>query len=293
MIRDTFYDYISSIKRYSPHTLKAYKTDLLQFQDYCQDIYNINSDTEVTYSIVRSWLASLVDAGMSSRSINRKLSSLKVYYRYLQKEGLISENPLLRAASLTIPQRLPVFATRSEMESALSGENSGPGFAERRDMLVVEIFYCTGLRLSELINLKISDIDTSALTLKVTGKGNKQRIIPVIPGLMKLIDEYIAVRSEVAQPGVRELIVTNSGKKSYPVFIYRIVTAILKGAGVKGRKSPHILRHTFASHLLNEGADLFAIKELLGHSSLAATQVYTHISIEKLKSIYKHAHPRA
>lgn len=124
MIRDTFYDYISSIKRYSPHTLKAYKTDLLQFQDYCQDIYNINSDTEVTYSIVRSWLASLVDAGMSSRSINRKLSSLKVYYRYLQKEGLISENPLLRAASLTIPQRLPVFATRSEMESALSGENS-------------------------------------------------------------------------------------------------------------------------------------------------------------------------
>lgn len=126
MIRDTFYDYISSIKRYSPHTLKAYKTDLLQFQDYCQDIYNINSDTEVTYSIVRSWLASLVDAGMSSRSINRKLSSLKVYYRYLQKEGLISENPLLRAASLTIPQRLPVFATRSEMESALSGENSGP-----------------------------------------------------------------------------------------------------------------------------------------------------------------------
>lgn len=160
-------------------------------------------------------------------------------------------------------------------------------------MLVVEIFYCTGLRLSELINLKISDIDTSALTLKVTGKGNKQRIIPVIPGLMKLIDEYIAVRSEVAQPGVRELIVTNSGKKSYPVFIYRIVTAILKGAGVKGRKSPHILRHTFASHLLNEGADLFAIKELLGHSSLAATQVYTHISIEKLKSIYKHAHPRA
>ncbi|KAF5037172.1 Tyrosine recombinase XerC [anaerobic digester metagenome] len=178
--------------------------------------------------------------------------------------------------------------------AALLNEGNGKiSFNERRDMLIVEILYCTGIRLSELINLRVNDLDHAAATIKVTGKRNKQRIIPVTPSLIALIDEYIGLRSAVVSPGVSEIIVTDQGKKAYPVFIYRKVSRALESAGVKGRRSPHVLRHTFATHMLNEGADLNAIKELLGHSSLAATQVYTHISIEKLKSIYKLAHPRA
>ncbi len=293
MIRDSFYDYLLLVKRYSLHTLNAYKTDLLQFQEYCDNSYNLTDDAQVTYPIVRSWLASLVDSGLSARSINRKLSSLKVYFRYLLKEGFISENPLLRATSLGMPSRLPVFVSRNEMAAALNEGNGKISFNEKRDMLIVEILYCTGIRLSELINLRVNDLDHAAATIKVTGKRNKQRIIPVTPSLIALIDEYIGLRSAVVSPGVSEIIVTDQGKKAYPVFIYRKVSRALEAAGVKGRRSPHVLRHTFATHMLNEGADLNAIKELLGHSSLAATQVYIHISIEKLKSIYKLAHPRA
>lgn len=293
MIKDSFYQYIQLGKRYSAHTVAAYKSDLAQFGEYISSSYGISSDSEITYSMIRSWLASLIDSGLSSRSVNRKLSTLKAYFRYLLREGLINSNPVSKAVSLSIPSRLPVFASVAEMESVFHSNNAGDSFSMRRDLLVVEILYCTGIRLSELINLRLQDVDRSAMTIKVTGKRNKQRIIPVTRQLIKLIDEYQLSRAEIVNPGTLEIIVTDQGKKAYPVFIYRKVKHYLTLAGVKGVKSPHVLRHTFATHMLNEGADLNAIKEILGHASLAATQVYTHNSIEKLKSIYKLAHPRA
>lgn len=293
MIRDSFYQYLQSEKRYSIHTVAAYKSDLTQFGDYLTVSYGISADTEVTYSMVRSWLASLIDEGLTSRSVNRKLSTLKAYFRYLMKEGLISFNPVGKAISLSIPSRLPAFASISEMESILQSPGREDEFGLRRDLLVIEILYSTGIRLSELINLRLNDLDRGALTIKVTGKRNKQRIIPVTRQLTRLIDEYLKLREAIVNHGIQEIIVTDQGKKAYPVFIYRLVKHYLTLAGVKGVKSPHLLRHTFATHMLNEGADLNAIKEILGHASLAATQVYTHNSIEKLKSIYKLAHPRA
>lgn len=293
MIRDSFYQYLQSEKRFSVHTVAAYKSDLSQFGDYLTAAYGISADAEITFSMVRSWLASLIDEGLTSRSVNRKLSTLKAYFRYLMKEGLISFNPVSKAISLSIPSRLPAFASVSEMETILQLPSGDDEFGLRRDLLVIEILYSTGIRLSELINLKLLDLDRGALTIKVTGKRNKQRIIPVTKQLTRLIDEYLKLREAVVIHGVQEIIVTDQGKKAYPVFIYRLVKHYLTLAGVKGVKSPHLLRHTFATHMLNEGADLNAIKEILGHASLAATQVYTHNSIEKLKSIYKLAHPRA
>ncbi|PKP03586.1 MAG: integrase [Bacteroidetes bacterium HGW-Bacteroidetes-9] len=293
MIRDSFYLYIQLEKRFSAHTVAAYKSDLTQFGDFISNTYGIISDGEVTFDMIRSWLASLIDSGLASRTVNRKLSSLKAYFRYLLKEELIAVNPVSKATSLSIPSRLPVYASVSEMETMLHLSEKENSFGLKRDLLIIEILYSTGIRLAELIGLKINDLDRSALTIKVTGKRNKQRIIPVSEELIVLIDEYLKSRSEIARPGVSEIIVTDQGKKAYPVFIYRKVKHYLSLAGVRGVKSPHVLRHTFATHMLNEGADLNAIKELLGHSSLAATQVYTHNSIEKLKSIYKLAHPRA
>ncbi|MBK6966692.1 MAG: tyrosine-type recombinase/integrase [Bacteroidales bacterium] len=293
MIRDSFYQYLQSEKRFSVHTVAAYKSDLSQFGDYLTAAYGISADAEITYSMVRSWLASLIDEGLTSRSVNRKLSTLKAYFRYLMKEGMISFNPVSKAISLSIPSRLPAFASVSEMESILQLPSGDDEFGLRRDLLVIEILYSTGIRLSELIGLKLPDLDRGALTIKVTGKRNKQRIIPVTKQLTRLIDEYLKLREAVVNHGVQEIIVTDQGKKAYPVFIYRLVKHYLTLAGVRGVKSPHLLRHTFATHMLNEGADLNAIKEILGHASLAATQVYTHNSIEKLKSIYKLAHPRA
>jgi len=293
MIRDSFYQYIQSEKRYSIHTVAAYKSDLSQFGDYLTATYGISADTDISYSMVRSWLASLIDEGLTSRSVNRKLSTLKAYFRFLMKEGLISSNPVSKAVSLSIPSRLPAFASVSEMESILYTTIVDDDFGIRRDLLVIEILYNTGIRLSELINLRLQDVDRGSMTIKVTGKRNKQRIIPVTRQLTGLIDEYLKMREPLVKSGVREIIVTDQGKKAYPVFIYRKVKHYLTLAGVRGVKSPHLLRHTFATHMLNEGADLNAIKEILGHASLAATQVYTHNSIEKLKSIYKLAHPRA
>ena len=293
MIRDSFYLYIQLEKRFSAHTVAAYKSDLTQFGEFISETYGILSDGEVTFDMIRSWLASLIDSGLASRTVNRKLSTLKAYYRYLLKEEMITDNPVSKAISLSVPSRLPVYASVSEMETMYLLSEKENSFELKRDLLIIEILYCTGIRLAELIGLKINDIDRSALTIKVTGKRNKQRIIPVTEELIMLIEEYLKGRSVVVRPGVSEIIVTDQGKKAYPVFIYRKVKRYLSLAGVRGVKSPHVLRHTFATHMLNEGADLNAIKELLGHSSLAATQVYTHNSIEKLKSIYKLAHPRA
>ncbi|MDY0103535.1 MAG: tyrosine-type recombinase/integrase [Lentimicrobium sp.] len=293
MVLEPFFDNLQFVKRYSLHTISAYRTDLHQFAEYLSNVYEIGEPEEVSQAVVRSWLASLIDSGQSHRSVNRKLSSIKAYFNFLVREGLLSSNVASRVSTLKIPGHLPVSASRSEMEHVFSGEEQEGSFGSRRDFLILELLYSTGIRLSELINLKVSDVDSSLMSIKVTGKRNKQRIIPISKPLIDRITAYLLERERLVDAGVSEIIITDRGKKAYSVFIYRTVTRYLGEAGVKGRKSPHVLRHTFATHMLNEGADLNAIKELLGHASLAATQVYTHVSVEKLKSIYKLAHPRA
>lgn len=293
MIRESFFDHLLYEKRYSSHTIEAYKCDLQQFEDYLKRTYETDDDRQVIYLMVRSWLASLIESGVSPRSVNRKLSSLKTYFKYLLRLGIIETNPVRSSVSLKIPERLPSFATKREMEVVLSQAGSDLSFPARRDLTVLELFYSTGMRLAELEQLRENDIDFYTKTIKVTGKRNKQRIIPVTDVLLKRISEYISLRKEIVMPGVQELFINDKGEKAGRAFIYMMVKEYLTRAGVTGSKSPHVLRHTFATLMLNEGADLNAIKELLGHSSLASTQVYTHTNVEKLKSIYNQAHPWA
>lgn len=293
MIRESFFDHLLYEKRYSSHTIEAYKCDLQQFEDYLKRTYETDDDRQVIYLMVRSWLASLIESGVSPRSVNRKLSSLKTYFKYLLRLGIIETNPVRSSVSLKIPERLPSFATKREMEVVLSQAGSDLSFPAKRDLTVLELFYSTGMRLAELEQLKENDIDFYTKTIKVTGKRNKQRIIPVTDVLLKRISEYISLRKEIVMPGVQELFINDKGEKAGRAFIYMMVKEYLTRAGVTGSKSPHVLRHTFATLMLNEGADLNAIKELLGHSSLASTQVYTHTNVEKLKSIYNQAHPWA
>lgn len=290
----SFYHTLKFEKRCSPHTVNAYQTDIEQFVEYLSSQYALSSPDEATQAIVRSWLAKLVDEGLTSRSINRKLSALKAYYNHQLRLGEMKTNPASRVNTLKIPKRLPVSVSKAEIHSALySQDEHETDFSIRRDHLILELLYGTGIRLSELTGLKISDVDFGSQTIKVTGKRNKQRIVPLGNKLLEVIQAYLEERNKLAETGTEEIILTDKGKKAYSVFIYRKVTRYLGEAGVKGHKSPHVLRHTFATHMLNAGADLNAIKELLGHASLAATQVYTHVSVEKLKSIYKQAHPRA
>lgn len=290
----SFYHTLKFEKRCSPHTVNAYQTDIEQFVEYLSSQYALSSPDEATQAIVRSWLAKLVDEGLTSRSINRKLSALKAYYNHQLRLGEMKTNPASRVNTLKIPKRLPVSVSKAEIHSALySQDEHETDFSIRRDHLILELLYGTGIRLSELTGLKISDVDFGSQTIKVTGKRNKQRIVPLGNKLLEVIQAYLEERNKLAETGTEEIILTDKGKKAYSVFIYRKVTRYLGEAGVKGRKSPHVLRHTFATHMLHAGADLNAIKELLGHASLAATQVYTHVSVEKLKSIYKQAHPRA
>lgn len=290
MIRESFFDHLFFEKRYSSHTVQAYRCDLSQFENYLNNVYEITQDDLVTYPIVRSWLASLIDAGISPRSVNRKLSSVKSYYKYLLRLGLISSSPVRFSSSLKTPDNLPSFATKKEMARALSLLQEENTFSGKRDFLVLEIFYGTGMRLAELERLTIKDIDFSLQTIKVIGKRNKQRIIPVSALLLDQIKAYLSMREGVALSGVQELIINDDGNKANRAHFYNLVKKYLTLAGVTGKKSPHVLRHTFATVMLNEGADLNAIKEILGHSSLASTQVYTHTNIEKLKTIYKQAH---
>lgn len=294
MIRDSFFDHLLYEKRYSSHTIGAYKCDLLQFEEYLSTNYELTDDTQVVHAMVRSWLASLIESGVTPRSVNRKLSSLKSYFKYLLRLGIIKINPVRSSTSLKTSERLPSFATKREMEKALAlATFNDDNFINRRNLIILEVFYNTGIRLAELEYLLIRDVDFYSKTIKVTGKRNKQRIIPVSDTLLEKISEYLRLREEVVMPGVEELIVSDKGLKAGRDLIARTVKEYLTLAGVTGVKSPHVLRHTFATLMLNEGADLNAIKELLGHSSLASTQVYTHTNIEKLKTIYKQAHPWA
>jgi integrase/recombinase XerC len=293
MFIERFIRYLQFEKRFSPNTITAYNRDLYQFSEFIDSLEpNLLS---ISHQQVRTWIISLMDNGIEPKSINRKISTLRSFYKFLQREGLIKSSPMLHVKAPKIPRRLPVVITEQKMDSLLDAEHVfNDDFEGVRNRLILELLYGTGMRLSELVGLKNEDVNVYENQIKVLGKRNKERIIPISTVLAKLIADYQVLKiHQQFDLDPLSLIVTNEGKAAYPKFIYRVVHSILSYISTQDKRSPHILRHSFATTLLNRGADLNAIKELLGHSSLAATQVYTHNSVEKLKSIYKQAHPKA
>jgi len=289
---NNFSNYLAYEKRFSVHTSKAYISDLEQFQSYLNTRYNIANIEEVNHQIIRSWIVELLEQKLTSRSVNRKISSLKKFYKYLIKNGLIKKNPMLKIISPKTSKRLPVFVEQDKMENLFEKISFESSFKSLRDKSILELFYGTGMRLSELCSLKTSDVNIYNSQVKVLGKRNKERIIPLTNNLIKVLNEYMEVRKEVAN-NIDYLFLTEKGGKIYEKLVYRIVIYYLSKITTIDKKSPHVLRHTFATHMLNNGAELNAIKEFLGHANLSATQVYTHNTVEKLKRIYKQAHPKA
>lgn len=288
----SFIQYIRFEKRFSPNTVLAYEKDLGQFYIYLKELYETDDPSEITHSMVRSWIVELMEKKISPRSINRKLTALKSYYKFLLRQGRVTSNPMLKVVAPKTSKRLPVFVDEGNMQTLLGEVNFGSGFSAIRDKLILELFYATGMRLSELIGLKDSSVDVFQCQLKVLGKRNKERIIPFSLKLKNLIEEYLKARKQVVEISPA-FFVTDKGVKLYAKLVYRIVTKRLSEVTTLDKKSPHILRHTFATHMLNRGADINSVKELLGHANLSATQVYTHNTIDKLKQVYKQAHPRA
>jgi integrase/recombinase XerC len=291
-VKQRFLAYLQYEKRYSPHTVTAYRTDLEQFFDYLNRQYNIVDITEVTHPIIRSWLVNMMEQGIVSRSITRKLSTLKSFYKYLLRTGSIATNPMNKIISPKVSKRLPVFVEKDKMILLLDHVNFGDGYPGMRNKTIVELFYSTGMRLSELVNLKETDLDFHHSNIKVLGKRNKERLIPFNNKLGMMMKSYLEEKSQ-SFGEIDHLFLTDRGKPIYPRMVYLIVTRYLGEVTTIEKKSPHVLRHTFATHLLNNGAELNAVKELLGHANLAATQVYTHNTIDNLMKIYKQAHPKA
>jgi integrase/recombinase XerC len=286
---DEYLNYLKFEKRYSSHTVLSYNNDLQQFSLFidCENPENIKQQD------VRQWIVSLFDAGISPRSINRKLSALKAFFKFLLKNGKVAKNPVIGITALKTKKSLPQFVEESKIESLLDDNYFDAGYEGQRNKIIIEMFYYTGIRLSELINLKTSDVDFYNQTIKVLGKRNKERIVPLTPKFISHLKEYLKMKSESGVEDIGFVFCNGKGKLLNPRTIYQIVNTYLKMVTSIDKKSPHVLRHTFATHMLNNGADLNAIKELLGHSSLAATEVYTHNTFEKLTKIYKQAHPRA
>ncbi|MFD2162550.1 tyrosine-type recombinase/integrase [Paradesertivirga mongoliensis] len=293
MFIERFTNYLQYEKRFSAHTVSAYIQDLYQFDKF---LSKSESDfATASHYDIRSWMVDMMDANAEPRSVHRRLSSLRTFYKFLERECLVELNPTLQIKAPKISKKLPVFVDDKKLNDLLDKTDGfDSDFTGLRDRVVVEMLFGTGIRLAELITLRASDVNTYEQTIRVTGKRSKQRIIPVNVTLMKLLDEYAEAKSAGKFENLSSaLIVTNEGKPAYPKLIYRIVNKYLSNISTHQKKSPHVLRHSFATSLLNKGADLNAIKELLGHASLAATQVYTHNSVERLKTIYKQAHPKA
>jgi len=287
-----FCGYIQNEKRYSAHTVNAYIRDINQFCSFLNISFNGIDPLNANFRHVRSWVVNLMDLKIQPRSVNRKLSSLNSFYKYLLREKLINFNPTDKVISPKTKKRLPTFVEEKSMVELFKNIDFGEGYIGARDSLILSLFYMTGIRLSELISLKINDVDFHENTIKVLGKRNKERIIPFGIQLHKEIKTFIELRKSI-ETKETFLFLTLKGESLYPKMVQRIVIHYLGIVATLEKRSPHVLRHTFATHLLNNGADLNAIKELLGHSNLAATQVYTHNSFEKLRTIYKKAHPRA
>lgn len=293
---EQFYTYLISEKRSSPHTVESYKIDLQQFEQFCLREFEVSSSEEVTQSMVRTWLASLMDEDYAIASIHRKLSSVNAYYRFLQKIGEQENNPARNISKPKLPKRLPSFIDEKGASHLYNSDiytdlNQSP-FSSQRDKVLMTLLYETGIRRAELIGLKDQDVDYYLQQIKVTGKRNKMRYIPVGKEMLEEIGTYIKLRDAEFGPSFESLLVNDKGKKVSNSFVYSKVNFYLSQTSTLQKKSPHVLRHTFATHMLNNGAELNVIKEILGHSSLAATQVYTHNNIEKLKSIHQKMHPR-
>lgn len=294
MVQEKFFQYLQFEKRYSQHTITAYKNDITQFFLFLMNRYETSNEKKIDYLIVRSWIVELMETGLSTRSINRKLSTLKTFFKYLIREEKISINPMLKVIAPKTSKRLPEFVEKSNIEHLLNKIDFGNDYSAIRNKTILETFYATGIRSSELINIKEHDIDLQKATIKVTGKRNKERIIPLSNKLCDILITYINNKQKQfnTQKGNDYLFVTIKGKRMYAKLVYNIINSSLNKVTTLSKKSPHVLRHTFATHMLNNGADLNAIKEILGHSNLSSTQVYTHNSIDKLKLIYNQAHPK-
>lgn len=295
-LQTKFINYLRFEKRYSEHTITAYQKDLSQFSVFINTHYDTLLIEKIKRKHIRSWMASLSEDKIAPKSINRKISTLSSFFKYLNRQGIITVSPMLNIIKPKTEKRLASFVRQDKIENVLSeasDNKKAETIPELNKQLIVEIFYQTGIRRSEMLGLTLANTDLTRKEIKVLGKGNKERIIPINKELTNLIKFYITKRSEVVQAGNDKLIVLPNGKPLYPKYIYNVVNNVLKTSTTLKKNSPHILRHTFATHLLNEGADINAIKELLGHASLAATQVYTHNSIEKLKNVHKKAHPKS
>lgn len=289
-----FVTYLKTEKRASEHTCVSYQTDLIQFRDFISTTYSLEEPADAGFQIIRSFIAQLMQDGLTPRSVNRKITALRTYFRFLQRSGRISINPTLKIQGPKASKRLTTFVEEKSMTKLLDepviGELEQSEYDAKLVQLIIELLYGTGMRLAELIGLQLHDVDTQRRLLKVTGKRNKQRIIPIPNELNDLLKAYANTRP---QTNTESLLVSESGKSVTRNFVYRKVKQYLSLVTTIDKKSPHVLRHTFATHMLNNGADLNAIKELLGHANLSATQVYTHNTVEKLKHIYSKAHPRA
>ncbi|MDT0556689.1 tyrosine-type recombinase/integrase [Patiriisocius hiemis] len=289
----SFVAYLELEKKYSSHTILAYKKDLEEFLDFITTEYSITKIKTVNYSIIRSWIVSLVEKGIANRSINRKISSLNSYFKFLLKSKQVSENPLLKHRALKTSKKVQIPFSEKEINDVLILLNNVDSFEGVRNKLIVELFYTTGMRRAELVNLQLKGVDSNNKTIKILGKRNKERLIPLLPSVVKTLELYQKERIQLEKiVDSSFLLLTKRGEKVYDNLVYRVINSYFSKASVKVKKSPHILRHSFATHLLNQGADINAVKELLGHSSLASTQVYTHNSITELKEAYKGSHPR-
>ena len=291
--QQAFRDYLQLERNYSRHTVKAYFEDVCVFERFLKLEFDQENLLEVNYSQIRSWIVSLVDAGVSNTSVNRKISSLKSYYKFLLKTKQIEVSPLLKHKALKTPKKIQIPFSEKELDMVLNQLQFPEGFEGIRDKLIIDLFYTTGIRRTELIQLSASNVNISNKTLKVLGKRNKERIVPMLPVLEKQIKLYFSERANLEQIKDSEyFFLTQKGVKLNDSFVYRLINSYFSNVSEKVKKSPHILRHTFATHLLNNGADINSVKELLGHSSLASTQVYTHSSLSELKKVYGNAHPR-
>lgn len=291
--KSAFRDYLQLEKKYSPHTINAYLNDIAYFESFNKENFEQDTIDLVNYNQVRSWIVSLVDDNISNTTINRKIASLKAYYKFLLKIKQITINPLLKHKALKTPKSLQIPFSEKEVIAALEIEQELLGFEEIRNKLIIDLFYTTGMRRTELIHLKLMNINFSSQTVKVLGKRNKERILPILPIIIEQLELYNKERGGLEKIVDNEyLFITKKGLKLNDSFVYRLINSYFSTVSEKVKKSPHILRHTFATHLLNNGADLNSVKELLGHSSLASTQIYTHSSLSELKKVYQESHPR-
>ncbi len=294
MMIDSFLKHVQYVKRLSPNTVLAYQNDLLQLRRFLLERFSSDKVASADHTMIRSWIVSLVEAGIEPSSVNRKIACMRSFYKFLLAQKAIKGDPMRKISILKAGKRLPAFVKEEDMVNLLDNHIFEETFEGCRDRLILELFYGTGIRLSELLNLKERSIDFRNRTIRVLGKRNKERVIPFHSSLVLIIEKYVAIRNrEVEQKDHGNLFVRANGESCYPMMIYKIVKKYLDLFPSVERRSPHVLRHTYATHLLNRGADLNAVKDLLGHSSLAATQVYTHNSMEKLKKVFDQAHPKA